>query len=119
LRRTGPPPTIPTVRTTDRLQRMAFDQLDAAAGVCVRVSPLGFAVQPRRARLRRLPATLGERVAGATPVVVRKASDQIGFAVQPRPWVVERFFAWIGRRDWQSRLQRAACTMPPGPGSVL
>jgi putative transposase len=22
---------------------------------------------------------------------------QIGFAVQPRRWVVERFFAWIGR----------------------
>jgi putative transposase len=23
--------------------------------------------------------------------------DQVGFAVQPRRWVVERFFAWIGR----------------------
>ena len=42
----------------------------------------------------------GERVAGATSValeIVRKAPDQIGFAVQPRRWVVERFFAWIGR----------------------
>jgi putative transposase len=42
----------------------------------------------------------GERVAGATSVaieIVRKAGDQIGFAVQPRRWVVERFFAWIGR----------------------
>jgi len=42
----------------------------------------------------------GERVAGATSValeIVRKARDQIGFAVQPRRWVVERFFAWIGR----------------------
>jgi NO-binding membrane sensor protein with MHYT domain len=39
---------------------------------------------------------------GLTPstlslVVVRKNPDQIGFAVQPRRWVVERFFAWIGR----------------------
>ena len=42
----------------------------------------------------------GERVAGATSValeIVRKAPNQIGFAVQPRRWVVERFFAWIGR----------------------
>ena len=42
----------------------------------------------------------GERGAGATSValeIVRKAPDQIGFAVQPRRWVVERFFAWIGR----------------------
>jgi transposase len=23
--------------------------------------------------------------------------DQVGFAVNPRRWVVERFFAWIGR----------------------
>ena len=29
--------------------------------------------------------------------IVRKNPDQIGFAVQPRRWVVERFFAWIGR----------------------
>ena len=42
----------------------------------------------------------GERVAGAASValeIVRKAPNQIGFAVQPRRWVVERFFAWIGR----------------------
>jgi len=29
--------------------------------------------------------------------IVRKNPDQIGFAVNPRRWVVERFFAWIGR----------------------
>jgi putative transposase len=42
----------------------------------------------------------GERVAQATSVaveIVRKSPDQAGFAVQPRRWVVERFFAWIGR----------------------
>jgi putative transposase len=42
----------------------------------------------------------GERVAKATVIaveIVRKNPDQVGFAVQPRRWVVERFFAWIGR----------------------
>ena len=29
--------------------------------------------------------------------IVRKSPDQVGFAVNPRRWVVERFFAWIGR----------------------
>jgi transposase len=28
---------------------------------------------------------------------VRKPKDQVGFAVHARRWVVERFFAWIGR----------------------
>ena len=43
---------------------------------------------------------VGGRVANATAIafeIVRKAPDQVGFAVQPRRWVVERFFAWIGR----------------------
>jgi putative transposase len=42
----------------------------------------------------------GEKVAKATLIVVeivRKNPDQVGFAVNPRRWVVERFFAWIGR----------------------
>ncbi len=42
----------------------------------------------------------GERVAQATRIaveIVSKMPDQIGFAVLPRRWVVERFFAWIGR----------------------
>ncbi len=42
----------------------------------------------------------GERVARATRIVVEivtKHPDQVGFAVQPRRWVVERFFAWLGR----------------------
>jgi len=42
----------------------------------------------------------GDRVAKATVIaveIVRKSPDQVGFAVQPRRWVVERFFAWIGR----------------------
>jgi transposase len=40
------------------------------------------------------------RVATATRIaveIVRKRPDQVGFAVHPRRWVVERFFAWIGR----------------------
>ncbi|MDB5407681.1 MAG: transposase [Rhodospirillales bacterium] len=45
-------------------------------------------------------AYAAERVANATRIaveIVRKHPDQIGFAVHPRRWVVERFFAWIGR----------------------
>jgi putative transposase len=41
-----------------------------------------------------------QRVTTATSIIVeivRKLPDQIGFAVLPRRWVVERFFAWIGR----------------------
>jgi transposase len=41
-----------------------------------------------------------ERVTTATTIIVeivRKLPDQVGFAVLPRRWVVERFFAWIGR----------------------
>ena len=41
-----------------------------------------------------------DRVRGATSItveIVRKPPDQVGFAVHPRRWVVERFFAWIGR----------------------
>jgi transposase len=42
----------------------------------------------------------GERVATATRIaveIVKKKPDQVGFAVHPRRWVVERFFAWLGR----------------------
>ncbi|HEX6012450.1 MAG TPA: IS5 family transposase [Geminicoccaceae bacterium] len=42
----------------------------------------------------------GERVATASPIrveIVRKPKGQVGFVVHARRWVVERFFAWIGR----------------------
>jgi len=42
----------------------------------------------------------GKRVATATRIIVEivnKHLDQVGFTVLPRRWVVERFFAWIGR----------------------
>jgi putative transposase len=42
----------------------------------------------------------GERVASATRItveIVRKAIGQVGFSVHKRRWVVERFFAWLGR----------------------
>jgi transposase len=42
----------------------------------------------------------GEKVAKATLIaveIVRKNPGQVGFAVNPRRWVVERFFARIGR----------------------
>ncbi len=60
-------------------------------------------------------AYAGEKVATATRIrieIVKKRSDQVGFAVQPRRWVVERFFAWIGRnrrlaKDFETTLASA------------
>ena len=57
----------------------------------------------------------GERVATATRIIVEivaKSRDQIGFAVLPRRWVVERFFAWIGRnrrlaKDFEASIDSA------------
>jgi transposase len=57
----------------------------------------------------------GEMVATATLIaveIVRKNPDQIGFAVNPRRWVVERFFAWIGRnrrlaKDFEATIDSA------------
>ena len=57
----------------------------------------------------------GERVATATRIIVEivaKSPDQIGFAVLPRRWVVERFFAWIGRnrrlaKDFEASIDSA------------
>jgi transposase len=57
----------------------------------------------------------GEKVTTATLIavgIVRKNPDQIGFAVDPRRWVVERFFAWIGRnrrlaKDFEATIDSA------------
>ena len=57
----------------------------------------------------------GERVANATPIVVeivRKLPNQVGFKLLPRRWVVERFFAWIGRnrrlaKDFEATIDSA------------
>ena len=43
---------------------------------------------------------------------MRKNPDQVGFAVNPRRWVVERFFAWIGRnrrlaKDFEATIDSA------------
>jgi len=65
--------------------------------------PLLKASRPRFPFIERVFADsgyAGPRVAKATRVtveIVRKQPGQIGFAVQPRRWVVERFFAWLGR----------------------
>ena len=42
----------------------------------------------------------------------RARRDQVGFAVNPRRWVVERFFAWIGRnrrlaKDFEATIDSA------------
>ena len=77
-----------------------------------------------RASRRRWPFVLlcyadggyaGERVAKASRIrieIVRKPKGQIGFAVHARRWVVERFFAWIGRnrrlaRDFEATIASA------------
>ena len=60
-------------------------------------------------------AYAGEKVAKATLIaveIVRKNPDQVGFAVNPRRWVVERFFAWIGRnrrlaKDFEATIDSA------------
>jgi len=60
-------------------------------------------------------AYAGEKVANATHIaveIVRAKADQVGFAVQPRRWVVERFFAWIGRnrrlaKDFEATIESA------------
>jgi putative transposase len=56
-----------------------------------------------------------QRVTMATTIIVeivRKLPDQVGFAVLPRRWVVERFFAWIGRnrrlaKDFEATIDSA------------
>ena len=45
-------------------------------------------------------AYAGEKVATATRIlieIVKRSADQVGFTVHPRRWVIERFFAWVGR----------------------
>jgi transposase len=50
--------------------------------------------------------------------IARKNPDQVGFAVNPRRWVVERFFAWIGRnrrlaKDFEPRGPPASVVLAP------
>src|SRR6185437_2612801 len=69
----------------------------------------------RAASSRSSSAYAGEKVAKATLIaveIVRKNPDQVGFAVNPRRWVVERFFAWIGRnrrlaKDFEATIDSA------------
>jgi transposase len=52
--------------------------------------------------------------------IVRKNPGQVGFAVNPRRWVVERFFAWIGRnrrlaKDFEATSTLHAPSSTPHP----
>jgi transposase len=68
-------------------------------------------------------AYAGERVANATRIVVeivRKLPDQVCFTVLPRRWVVECFFAWLGRsrrlaKDFEATLTTATASSMPQP----
>jgi transposase len=61
-------------------------------------------------------AYAGEHVANATCItvqIVRKPDHQIGFKVHKRRWVVERFFAWIGRnRRFLRDVERLIASAP-------
>ena len=68
-------------------------------------------------------AYAAERVTNATRIIVeivRKQAGQIGFAVHPRRWVVERFFAWLGRnrrlaKDFEATIASATASFTPLP----
>src|SRR6516164_8081050 len=69
----------------------------------------------------------GAKVATATLIaveIVRKHPNQIGFAVNPRRWVVERFFAWIGRnrrlaKDFENTVHSARAFLYAASVSLL
>ena len=65
----------------------------------------------------------GQKAATATLIAVEivcKNPDQVGFAVNPRRWVVDRFFAWIGRnrrlaKDFEATIDSARAFHTPHP----
>ena len=69
----------------------------------------------------------GPRVANASRIaveIVRKQAGQIGFAVHRRRWVVERFFAWIGRnrrlaRDFEATVASAQAFLYAASAMIL
>ena len=72
-----------------------------------------FPVPPARLRRQRICRAKGHHGNFDRAVeIVRKNPDQVGFAVNPRRWVVERFFAWIGRnrrlaKDFEATINSA------------
>ena len=69
----------------------------------------------------------GPRVAAASPItvqIVRKLEGQVGFAVHARRWVVERFFAWLGRnrrlaRDFEATIASAEAFLYAASAIIL
>ena len=127
-RGTSPPRPSSTLQVNGR-KRHAMVDTDGR-GVMLQVHPASIqdrdgAIHLLRASRPLLPfiervfadsAYAAERVANATRIVVeivRKQAGQIGFAVHPRRWVVERFFAWLGRnrrlaKDFEGTVTSAA-----------
>jgi transposase len=93
---------------------MAFGRFSGPEGIARRIPSAGFAPH-----LPVHPAVFGSGYARRSPrppliavEIVRKNPDQAGFAVNPRRWVVERFFAWIGRnrrlaKDFEATIESA------------
>ena len=69
----------------------------------------------------------GHRVARASFIrieIVRKPQGQVGFAVHERRWVVEQFFAWIGRnrrliKDFEASVASAEAFLYAGLGRCI
>jgi putative transposase len=68
-----------------------------------------------------------DRVANPTAIhveIVRKPKGQVGFAVHARRWVVERFFAWIGRnrrlaKDFEATIASANAVLYAASAIIL
>ena len=110
------------------IENLRAPELIAAAAAFVDTDGRGLALEPHPASIQdrdgggpllrlsrrifplvqRVFADRGEKVTTATLIaveIVRKNPDQVGFAVNPRRWVVERFFAWIGRNRRLAKLR--------------
>ena len=93
---------------SNRIRRVS----KTAMGALLRVSRRIF---PFLQRVFADSGYAGQKVTTATLIaveIVRKNPDQVGFAVNPRRWVVERFFAWIGRsrrlaKDFEATIDSA------------
>jgi transposase len=94
---------------SNRIRRVSKTAMVADASVSLAVHLPIHPACLRRQRICRGKVTTATLIAVE---IVRKNPDQVGFAVNPRRWVVERFFAWIGRnrrlaKDFEATIDSA------------